>query len=159
MSTPQEKPIKKLSKLDISILRAIQKDCKKPLEKIANEIDIPSSTIYYRLKQMEKNNIIRGYYADLNPAKLGRKYSGIVSVRAKYGPHYHEIVGRKLSDMKEISKLFFVWGDWDFLAIVNAIDNEDLLRIMDRIINMDEIERTSTQIVSRVIKDNPPIEL
>lgn len=147
--------IKKLSKLDLDILQITQKDCKKPLEKIANELNQPSSTIYYRIKQMEKNGIIRGYYTDINPAKLGKNFWGIISVRAKYGPRYHEIVGKKLSEIKDIQKLYFVWGDWDFLAIATAENNEEFLKMINQITNMKEIERTSTQIVGYIIKDEP----
>lgn len=150
---------KRLSKLDLEILRITQKDCKKPLEKIASELKQPSSTIYYRIKQMEKNGVIRGYYTDINPVKLGKKFWGVILIRAKYRPHYHEVVGRKLSGIKSVQRVYFVWGDWDFIVIASAEDNDGFLKMMNQIINMKEIERTSTQVVSAIIKDSPTIDI
>jgi Lrp/AsnC family leucine-responsive transcriptional regulator len=153
------KKSKKLTKLDMDILKITQKNCKIPLEDIASKLNQSASTIYYRIKQMEKNSIIRGYYTDIDPAKLGKNFWGLIRVRAKYGPKYHEIVAKKLAEIKDIQKIYFIWGDWDFLTIVAVTGNDDLLRILNEITSMKEVERTSTYIVAKVVKDEVAIPI
>lgn len=50
-------------------------------------------------------------------------------------------------------------GDSDFVLLVRADDREDYMRILEKISSMPDIERTSTQVVTKVMKEDPRIML
>jgi DNA-binding Lrp family transcriptional regulator len=149
----------KLDKTDRQIMKLLQQDSRIPLQVIAKKLRIPKSTVHYRIGRLEREKIIQGYYAKINPAKLGYDYIAVVLVRAKYGPKYHEKVGVKLATVPGVWGVYYVLGDHDFIVLVRATDREDYVKKLDQIIAMGDIERTSTQVVARIIKEDPRFDI
>lgn len=146
---------KPLDKIDFGILDILQKDCRTPLEQIADNLGVPKSTIHYRIKRLEEEEIIKGYYAKVNHERLGRDYVTVTFVRAKYGPGYHEIAGQKLIEIPGVWAVYFILGENDFIIVSRSSDREDYLQKLEKIMGMPEIERTNTQVVAKVIKEDP----
>lgn len=86
-----------LDALDLGILEILQKDCRTPLEEIAQKLKGTKSTIHYRIKKLEAEGVIEGCYAKVDPAKLGKDFMTITLIRAKYGPSFHTKVGNMLT--------------------------------------------------------------
>ena len=149
----------KLDNRDIEILRLLQRNSRMPLDEIARALNMPKSTIHYRIKRLEKMGIIEAYYAKLNVESLGKDYITATFVRAKYGPGYHEIVGRKLASIPGIWAVYFILGDIDFIVLSRANDRDDFMRILNQMMSIKGIERTSTHVIIKVIKEDPRVEL
>jgi len=147
-----------LDKVDKVLLRILQRDSRIPLQKVAKMLGIPKSTVHYRIGRLERDNIIEGYYARLNAARLGYDYLALVLVKAKYGPQYHKKVGKKLSKIPGVWAVYYVLGDYDFAVLIRATDRDDYMQKLERLSDMSDIERTNTQIVGRVIKEDPRID-
>jgi DNA-binding Lrp family transcriptional regulator len=147
-----------LDKTDKLLLRIIQEDSRISLQKIAQRLGVPKSTVHYRIGRLERENIIEGYYAKLNASRLGYDYLAVVLVRAKYGPQYHKKVGLRLSKIPGVWAIYYVLGDWDFIVLIRAINRDDYMKKLERLSNMTDIERTSTQVVARVVKEDPRID-
>jgi len=145
---------KSLDELDLKILKILQDDCRISLEQIAKMVGVPKSTIYYRIKRLEDERIIEGYYAKINFAKLGKDYLTITFVKAKYAPGYHEKIGEKLSKIPGVWGVYFIFGENDFVVLARSKDREDYLRKLELMMNMPEIERTNTQVVAKIIKED-----
>ncbi len=143
-----------LDEIDAGILRILQEDCRTPLDQIADRLRVPKSTIHYRIKRLESEGIIEGYYARVNHAKLGRDYVTATFIRAKYGPGYHEKAGQKLSKISGVWGVYFILGENDFILMSRSNNREDYLQKLEKIMNMPEIERTSTQVIAKVIKED-----
>ena len=149
----------KLSQKDIEILRLLQKDCRMSLDEIAKKLNMSKSTVHYRVKRLREAGIIEGCYAKLNPMKVGKEYITVTFVRAKYGPEYHEKVGDKLAKIRGVWAVYFVLGDIDFIVLARADSRDDVMRIIDEFMHIEGIERTSTQVVVKVIKEDPTVDL
>jgi len=150
---------KGLDKIDLTLLGILQGDCRTSLEKIATRLKVPKSTVHYRIRKLERVGILEGYNARVNAGRLGYDYLAIVSVRAKYGPKYHEKVGRKLAESSGVWAVYYVLGDNDFIVLIRARDREDYMRKLEQISGMTDIERTSTQIVAKVLKEDPRVDM
>lgn len=103
--------------------------------------------------------MIERYSAKLNASKLGKDYLAVVLVRAKYGPHYHQRIGKKIAVVPGVWAVYYVLGDNDFVLLIRANDRDDYMRTLEKISSMPDVERTSTQIVAKVIKEDPRITL
>jgi DNA-binding Lrp family transcriptional regulator len=144
---------------DIEILKMLQDDCRVTLDEMANKLKISKSTVYYRIKKLERLGIILGCHAKLSPEKMGKDYVAIVLVKAKYGAGYHEKVGQKLAEIAGVTVVYYIFGEWDFVLQVRAGGKDEILRILEQIMNMEEVERTSTLIVAKVIKEDPRLPI
>ncbi len=143
---------------DIQILKTLQRDSRTPLGEIAGKLGVPKSTVHYRLKRLEREKVIEGYYAKINPIKLGKDYLTVTLIRAKYGPGYHEKVGRKIARIPGVWGVYFIFGENDFIVLTRSNNREDYMHKLESIMNMKEIERTTTQVVARILKEDPRIE-
>jgi DNA-binding Lrp family transcriptional regulator len=150
---------KKLDDVDKTILQALQKDCRIPLHQIARRLGVPKSTVHYRVRRLEDEGIIQGYYAKVNPSLLGGDYVAVVLVRAKYGPGYHEKVGRRLAKVPGVWAVYYVLGDTDFVILVRAVNRADYMQKIEILSSMRDIERTSTLAVANTVKEEPRMEI
>lgn len=144
-----------LDELDKAILRELQKDSRTPLQNIADNVGAnATSTIHYRIKRLEQAGIIDGYYAHINPIKLQLDYITIVHVKAKYGPKYHKKTGKKLAKIPGVWAVYFTLGDWDFVMLTRSKGRASYMSILDKIMELEGVERTSTMVVAETIEED-----
>lgn len=145
-------------KTDTEILKILQENCRIQLGEIARKLGLPKSTVSYRIKRLEADGIIQGYTAKINATKLGKDYTTITFVRAKFGPGYHEKVGKMLSQIPGVWGVYFILGDNDFVILCVSDNRQDFMGKLEQMYDMKEIERTSTTVVMKTIKEDPRIE-
>jgi Lrp/AsnC family leucine-responsive transcriptional regulator len=150
---------RQIDQTDSSIVRFLQNDCQVPLDVLARKLRIPKSTLHYRIKRLEKEGVIDGYYAKVNALKLGYDYVAIVLVKARYGPRYHERVGRKIASIPGVWAIYYVLGDFDFIVLIRAMNRDDYMSKLEQLSSMNDIERTSTQIAAKIVKEDPRVDL
>nr|2EFN_A Chain A, 150aa long hypothetical transcriptional regulator [Sulfurisphaera tokodaii str. 7]2PN6_A Chain A, 150aa long hypothetical transcriptional regulator [Sulfurisphaera tokodaii] len=147
-----------MDEIDLRILKILQYNAKYSLDEIAREIRIPKATLSYRIKKLEKDGVIKGYYAYINPASLNLDYIVITSVKAKYGKNYHVELGNKLAQIPGVWGVYFVLGDNDFIVMARYKTREEFMeKFLERVMSIPEVERTSTQVVVKIIKESPNI--
>nr|2EFQ_A Chain A, 150aa long hypothetical transcriptional regulator [Sulfurisphaera tokodaii str. 7]2YX4_A Chain A, 150aa long hypothetical transcriptional regulator [Sulfurisphaera tokodaii] len=147
-----------MDEIDLRILKILQYNAKYSLDEIAREIRIPKSTLSYRIKKLEKDGVIKGYYAYINPASLNLDYIVITSVKAKYGKNYHVELGNKLAQIPGVWGVYFVLGDNDFIVMARYKTREEFMeKFLERVMSIPEVERTSAQVVVKIIKESPNI--
>lgn len=148
-----------LDDLDKEILRELQKECRTPLQDIADKVDAPTSTVHYRLKRLEDREIIEGYYAKVNPEKLYTDYIAAIRLRVELTPGYYEEIGNELAKVPGVWAVYVILGDYDFLVMTRSKDRAEFMIIVDKILQIKGIKQSSTQVVVKVIKEDPRLEI
>ncbi|MHA2365768.1 MAG: Lrp/AsnC family transcriptional regulator, partial [Candidatus Hodarchaeales archaeon] len=148
-----------LDELDKFILRELQKDCRAPLKEIAKKLEAKPSTVHYRVKRLEEQGFINGYSIKINPEKLNFNYPTIMQVRAKYGPKYYNKIGNQLKNIPGVWGVYFLLGEWDFIVLIRSKDRASYMKILDQVMEIEGIERTSSLVVAKILKENPTFEL
>ncbi|MDP4039389.1 MAG: winged helix-turn-helix transcriptional regulator [Candidatus Pacearchaeota archaeon] len=64
----------KFDELDIKILNILAKNARIPLIEISDKLKTPVRTIAFRIKELEKKQIIQGYRVNINLEKIGYEY-------------------------------------------------------------------------------------
>lgn len=149
----------KIDETDLKILRILQEDCRTPLEKIAVNLGISKSTVHYRIKRLEEEGVIEGYYARVDAEKIGMDFTAVIFMRGKYGPNYHAKIGEKIARISGVSSIYFVFGERDFIVIARAHNREEFIDRLENVFNMEEVERTDTIVVAKVLKEDPRVEI
>jgi DNA-binding Lrp family transcriptional regulator len=66
----------KLDDLDFQIINLLQEDCRLSFNKIANKLGVSVGTAYHRIKNLEKNGIIKNYSIIIDSTKIGYNLTG-----------------------------------------------------------------------------------
>lgn len=140
-----------MDKLDNNIIKILNKDARRSFRHIAKELKISLSTVSNRVKKLEMNGVIEGYIPVINREKIGFNLTALVNIKLTHGKLIE--VQEKISKDYHVSAVFDITGDWDSLVIAHFKDRRDLNGFIKRILSLDFVERSNTQIVLNVVKD------
>ncbi len=115
------------------------------LIKKRNKITISQSTIYNKIKNLEKTGVILNYSLNFCPRKIGYKGKYIIRIKPKNPSKYDELALR-LEKKKCITDLFRIGTQYGLFAIVRVKEIEDYGKFI-RDLYIDEIEDTFTNFV------------
>ena len=151
---PADPPHIDLDPLDWKILDLLHSNCRISLNSMAQKLKASRSTIHYRIQRLEAEGIIKGYRAYIDATRLGRDYYTCTWIRAKYGPGYYKKVGHKVGQIPGVCAVYFVLGAQDLLVFIKSDTRESFLRKLDQIAAIPGVERTETQVVALVMKED-----
>ncbi|MFH1751884.1 MAG: Lrp/AsnC family transcriptional regulator [archaeon] len=122
-----------LDELDTNIVRLLQAEnyCVPKVNLIARALKVPTSTIFSRLKKLEKDGFLTGYSADVNSTKLGKELTVFALVKLEYPKlpeniDIHEIIAQKISNSSpKIQEVHALTGEWELLVKIKVNDHKD----------------------------------
>lgn len=116
----------KLDKIDEQIIYDLQKDGRMTNVELARRAGISAPPCLRRVKNLQDNDIIRGYHANVNPEKLGYRVTEFVfialnsSVEKDVKLFEEYILGFDL-----VRECYYISGDYDFLLVLVARDTQE----------------------------------
>jgi len=141
--------------LDYKIIEKLNQDARKSYREIARELDVSLTTISNRIKKIENEKIIERYIPLINQEKIGYDLTAVINVKISHGKLIE--VQEKISKDKHVSNVYDITGDWDSLIIAHFKDRKDLNSFIKNILSMDNVEKTNTQIVLNIVKNEKRI--
>ncbi len=123
--------IEKFDDLDIRILNILAKDARISLVKISDKLKIPVRTIAFRIKELEKKQIIQGYRVNINLEKIGYEYYKLNFILDDC-PKSQELE----NFCKGNEKIIFIdetLEELDFEVDVEVKDKKELVNLIDKI--------------------------
>jgi Lrp/AsnC family transcriptional regulator, leucine-responsive regulatory protein len=70
-----------LDDTNLALLADLQRDARLSLAELGRRVGLSPPAVTERLQRLERDGVIRGYHADLDPAALGYGLSAIIRVR------------------------------------------------------------------------------
>jgi DNA-binding Lrp family transcriptional regulator len=80
----------KIDKIDVSIIRALQKDARANFADIAKDCGVSVDTISKRFRKLKRAGVIKGTTLLLNPKSLGCEFVASLGIDVSY-PHLTEV--------------------------------------------------------------------
>jgi DNA-binding Lrp family transcriptional regulator len=105
------------------------------------------------------SGVIKGFSAIIDPEKVGKEILCATLIKSKYKPDYSPKMGQELSGIRGVWAVYFLLGEYDFLILSRADNQKDLKRIIEEIISLEIVEKSSTQVVLNTIKEDIRVEL
>src|SRR5215472_9182380 len=99
----------------------------------SRRLGVARGTVQARLDRMQASGVITGYGPDIDPAALGHVVTAFVTVELRQSGGRDEVAER-------------LAGIGDMLCRVVARTNADLQRVIDSIVDVPGVQRTSTVI-------------
>jgi Lrp/AsnC family leucine-responsive transcriptional regulator len=154
MSEPTTDSKLRLDRIDIAILRALQRDARLTLAELSAEVALTTSPCWARIRRMEQAGVIEGYSVRINADLVGLKDTVIVQVTLdSHSDEALERFGRELEAIPEVLEAFLVSGDYDYylrLAVADTRDYERLLR--QKLYKIPGIRHSKSSFVLRQLK-------
>jgi Lrp/AsnC family leucine-responsive transcriptional regulator len=128
-------PKEKIDDLDEEIIKVITNNARMPVTEIAERIKVTPKIVHYRLKEMERKNIILAYKALLNPKAMGRVFcKAIIYLENVNQERLNEFISY-VSSLPDVVWPMKVMGAWDF-ELDCEVENYD--KFQDIILNIKE---------------------
>ena len=143
--------IKNMDKLDYNIILSLNANGRKSFRHIAKELKVSLSTISNRVKRLEEEGIIERYIPVINRQKIGYDLTAVINLKLTHGKLIE--VQEKISKDNHVSAVYDITGDWDSVIVAHFKDRQDLNKFIKRVLSMDFVERTNTQLVLNIVKD------
>ncbi len=103
---------------DRRILSELDMDARQPLSSIAKKVGLSREVVNYRIRQLERSSIIKGYYTVLDTAKLGLMYCRILFKYRKMPAEKQDELFAFCAEHKNISWIIQSEGKWDIVLVV-----------------------------------------
>ena len=144
-----------MDKLDENIIKSLNQNGRKSLRTISKELKISLSTVSNRLKKLEEDRIILRYIPVICHEKAGLDLTAVINLKITHGKLME--TQKEISKENHISAIYDITGEWDSVIIAHFKDRKDLNRFIKKILTMEHIERTNTQVALNIVKDEKRI--
>jgi Lrp/AsnC family leucine-responsive transcriptional regulator len=147
---------------DMKILGLLERDARMSNGALAEAVGLTASSVYERVKKLEKRGVIKGYVAVVDPAAVGKPIAAFIriSIGASKQAGYHDSknsVSRICLEEPEILECHHVAGEDCYVLKVRVSDPPKLERLIERIRSDNEIQRSVTSIVLSTVKESSSI--
>ncbi|KPP99967.1 Lrp/AsnC family transcriptional regulator [Marinobacter sp. HL-58] len=134
-----------LSEQDQQLLLRLRQNARSSISDLARTLGLSRSTVQNRIARLEASGIIRGYSVELGGEYSASQVEAHVSIKV-----FQKLTARTntaLEQISQVSQLYSVSGEYDLIAIVQAQTLEELSVVLDRIGNLEGVERTNSAVV------------
>jgi DNA-binding Lrp family transcriptional regulator len=145
--------------VDRRILTALHADARISNSALAQLIGVAPSTCHGRVRRLQDLGVIRGFYADIDPAAIGLTLQAMISVslqsnaRGKIRNFIAHIRSRP-----QVMDVYFLAGADDFILHVAARDTDDLRAFVVENLNADaDVAGTQTSLIFEHLRGASPL--
>ena len=149
---------------DASILRIIQENCRLTSREISDRTGLPVTTVFAKIRRIEKAGLIKGYHAVLDAAQLGASTTAFIFASFSYKSGEKSIsqrrVAKELASFPEVQEVHIISGEWDIIIKVKAKDVDSIGKyVVDKLRLVRGIAKTLTCLVFESEKESTTIPL
>jgi DNA-binding Lrp family transcriptional regulator len=157
--SPKDVQSPELDDVDRRILLTLHRDARMPNSALADAVGIAPSTCHGRIRRLQDLGVIRGYYADIDPAAIGLSLQAMISVSLQANArskirNFIQQIRRK----PQVMDVYFLAGADDFLLHVAARDTDDLRSFVVENLNSDaDVAGTQTSLIFEHLRGASPL--
>lgn len=144
-----------MDELDARIIEVLNGNARKSYREIARELHVSLSTVRNRIRALEAAGTIEGYIPLINPEMMGLELTAIINLKISRGKLIE--VQERISKDRHVRAVFDITGDFDSLVVASFRDRRDLNTFLKGVLRMEFVERTNTQLVLNIVKDEKRI--
>jgi DNA-binding Lrp family transcriptional regulator len=135
----------------MKIVTELRKEGRASLRQIGKRLKVSTTTVASRIREMEKNGIIRGFRPLLDYGKLGFGITAVTLIKA--------VGGRIPALMKDLmaeaalTHVYEITGEFDLMVIGKYRDTDTMNREIKKLLSHKAIKETNTSIVLGAAKE------
>ena len=148
-----------LDSTDRKIVSLLHADARMTNSALAEELDVAASTCHGRVRRLVDSGVIRGFYADIDPAAVGLPLQAMISVSLQSNARgkIREFI-QQIRRKPQVMDVYFLAGADDFILHVAARDTEDLRSFVVENLNADaDVAGTQTSLIFEHLRGAAPV--
>lgn len=144
-----------LDKLDRHILRILQQDGRISMKDLGEQVGLSITPCIERVKRMERDGVITGYHAKVNPAALGAKLLVFVEITLNQkSASAFEQFRREVLQIPEVQECHLVSGDFDYLIKARFHEMAEYRKLLgDMLLQLPGAAQSKSYVVMEEIKE------
>lgn len=158
---PNEGPGRELDRVDRQLLALLQADGRLTVAELARTVNLTLTPCIERVRRLEREGFIEGYFARLNPRRLGQQLLAFTEVTLD---HATADIFQRFKDTvlasDEIIECHMVAGGFDYLLKTRVADMEEYRRVLgDKIASIRGVRHTQTYFVLEEVKSTHALRI
>jgi len=147
---------KSIDRIDKNILFELQKNGRLSNVELSKRVGLSPTPCLERVKKLEKEQLIIGYKAILNPSKLDAALLVFVEITlTKTSPDVFDEFAKAVHELDVIQECHLVSGDFDFLLKTRVKDMLAYRALLgDTLLRLPSVSESRTYVVMDEIKSN-----
>jgi Lrp/AsnC family transcriptional regulator, regulator for asnA, asnC and gidA len=141
-----------LDKTDQNIIYELSINSRISLRELALKLNVSFVTAMNRIKKLEKQKIIKGYYAKIDFEKCGYDVKVLIEVRIAKGKLFE--LENKIAKSPNVFAVYDTTGEYDATILAMFKSTRSLDSFVKKIQTYDFIERTNTKLILNTIKED-----
>ena len=157
----QKKSVRALDKLDRQILTLLQKEGRLSMKELGDQIGLSITPCIERVKRLERDGVITGYYARLSPAALGASLLMFVQITLsnKSGEMFDQF-RREVLRIPQVLECHLVSGDFDYIIKARIQEMSEYRSLLGEILlQLPGASQSKSYVVMEEIKETLALEV
>ncbi len=153
--------MKEIDKTDRKILRILQHSARIPMTELAEKVGLSTTPVTERVRRLERENIITGYHARVNPHAIGQSLLVFVEIklRSKSGNIFEDF-RREVEKIPQILECHLVSGEYDYLIKVRLPDMSAYRNMLGNILlQLPAASESRSYVVMEEVKEDIILEI
>ena len=147
-----------LDDLDLKLLRSLQQNGRTKRNELAEQVGLSVPSVSERLKKLEDNKIIEGYFAKINRHAFGYDILAFILVMMDSSKHYKYLI-KHIEKNPNILECYSVLGEGSHLLKVTVKNTESLEKLLSEIQTWLGVTSTKTTYVLSTLKETTEINI
>lgn len=148
--------------IDYQILDLLQRDARLSNAAIAEQVGLTTSTVFERVKKLEKKGVVRRYVAIVDGTAVGKPITAFVRIVIGTGPaddyiHCKHQFTESCLQEPDVLECHTVAGEDCYVLKVRAATPQTLENLLERIRSYAPVVRSTTSIVLSTLKEDTKI--
>ena len=146
---------KNLDRTDRRILNELQEHGRLPIVELADRINLTKTPCAERVRRMERDGVIKGYRAELEPELLGAGFVIVVLVTLNQtSDNSLELFNEAVRRIPEVQICYMVAGNFDYLILARTSDITHYRNVLgDQLGRLPGVQQTHSYVVMEEITD------
>ena len=143
-----------LDRIDLLLLGELQRDGRQANAELAERVHLSPSACLRRVQRLERDGVIAGYRAELDPERIGLGLQAFVRVQLRqHDPGTVDAFAAFVNAWDEVVACHALTGDMDYLLQVAVRDLEHFSRfLLDRLLGQAGVADVNSSFVLRTVK-------
>ena len=143
-----------MDEIDNQIVALLRENARRSFQDIGSRVSLSAPAVKRRVDRLEKEGVIRGYAAVIDPAQLGWNTLAVVELYCE-GRMPAAEVKANLEKHEEVVSAYTVAGESAAVVILRARDTAHLEETLEQIREPQGVIRTQTQVVLSTLLERP----
>ncbi len=153
--------MRELNKIDKNILRLLQKNGRLSYAELARQVGLSTTPCMERVKRLERDGVIKGYTAIIEPGYLSAGLVVFVQIRlARKAQGIFKKFREQAIALDEVQECYLVSGNFDYLIKARVSDMPAYRRFLgETLLTLPDVQESTSYVVMEEVKETLQVHI